>query len=60
MKKYLIILFIGLLCANYLISEDLNSLEQIKEMNNNILRTKQIKDYLINGHSKIIYTMDYL
>lgn len=51
MKKYLII-FIGLLYANYLIAQDLTGLEQMREMNNNIQRSKQIKDYLTHGHSK--------
>jgi hypothetical protein len=51
MKKYLII-FIGLLYANYLIAQDLTGMEQMREMNNNIQRSKQIKDYLTHGHSK--------
>jgi hypothetical protein len=53
MKKYLIILFIGLLYPiNCIIAQNLKGLEQIKEMNNNIQRSKQVKAYLTHGHSK--------
>lgn len=49
MKKYLIMLLIGLLhFTNCLIAQDLKGLEQMKEMNNNIQRSKQIKDYFLD------------
>lgn len=56
MKKYLIILFIVLLyTTNSLIAQDLKGLKQMREMNNNIQRSKQIKDYFLDKSS-----VDYL
>lgn len=56
MKKYLIILFIGLLYStNCLIAQGLKRLDQMREMNNNIQRSKQIKDYFLDKSS-----VDYL
>lgn len=46
MKKYLIISLLHLFCfTDYLIAQDLNGL---KEMNDNIQRSKQIKEYFLN------------
>lgn len=35
-----------------MIAQNLKGLEQMKEMNDNIQRSKQVKEYLTHGHSK--------